>query len=430
MWKLYLAYVPWARRRTGWRFLWVKDLNTQFTIPIIRPKQFCCLSTDLLSICCLKSQHLLKWRRFVGVLGMWVVFIQTSGCLSWGRYYDAICIHTAERIKLLHCCFKHHLAHWKGWWKTDERLAAATMVMTTSGQIKNTKQTCRHTALTYNSNRKTPKQRICQLTASDRQIWISVGFHCISHLILLSCCNLKVYCKYVLTILGHEWCDWTTACAFLGSPLTAESPRSGLGCFCNKQLSKCPWAIGGFFTLTQRTVLLLTSDLSRRRQVMREFPRGGQKSHTTAATTNQTPCLLWSPARAATVLMIKQTSVHCQEYSSDSLVFLAPYVGQGGTISLTKIPVFTIFGCHQGGCEVGRGPKAAEGYSTDRCPVFWPHQTSPGASRQQTAARLPLICAWVNQKHMAPHNGSSVVLRGRAGLWGLRTHQHTQPRWR
>lgn len=80
---------------------------------------------------------------------------------------------------------------------------------------------------------------------------------------------------------------------------------------------------------------------------MREFPRGGQKSHTTAATTNQTPCLLWSPARAATVLMIKQTSVHCQEYSSDSLVFLAPYVGQGGTISLTKIPVFTIFGCHQ-----------------------------------------------------------------------------------
>lgn len=69
----------------------------------------------------------------------------------------------------------------------------------------------------------------------------------------------------------------------------------------------------------------------------------------------QTPRLLWTHARAAAVFMIKQT--HCQEYSSDSLVFSAPYVGRGGTIQLTKIPVFTFFGRHQGGCEVGRGPE-------------------------------------------------------------------------
>lgn len=64
-----------------------------------------------------------------------------------------------------------------------------------------------------------------------------------------------------------------------------------------------------------------------------------------------------------------------------------------------------------GGCEgfvteVGKVGEGSVGTCADGCPVCG-HIRAAG---QQNAAHLPVICAGGNWKHMAPHNGSSVVL--------------------
>lgn len=72
----------------------------------------------------------------------------------------------------------------------------------------------------------------------------------------------------------------------------------------------------------------------------------------------------------------------------------------------------------QGRCGVSRGA----GICTDGCPVA-DHMRGARGQTDSSRCSPPSNLCLGNQKHMAPHNGSTVVLSVRAG----RTHTSTQP---
>lgn len=70
------------------------------------------------------------------------------------------------------------------------------------------------------------------------------------------------------------------------------------------------------------------------------------------------------------------------------------------------------------------GDKSGGGIFTDGCPVA-SHIRRAGGQADSNRCSPPSNLRLGNQKHMAPHNGSSVISWSRIELWGLCTQQHT-----